>query len=272
MNRGSERFAEMPTVESERPRPARTDGRQPAERIRVTAQEKQDARNEDARQAVEALVRAAGLEGARTQIERRMKQTRERIEKLDRFDAGLQEDFDFLRAEEETLNALPEPNRAEQPVSKQDQPAAREIAHATPRPSVADRIRTTWNALKQRVFGAPTIQSHAGNSSQGETKTTQYEQTWTKERLAQRADDRDREVAGVQERAIDILTEKLGRQRDRLRTVTDILSKRRREPIPAHVRARYVTEVQTLKADIQEAERLLRIASAREERERRKAA
>lgn len=234
----------------------------PRARDVVFGRERKQQRDEDARRFVEVAVRVAGgADAARARVLRRLEAVRGQIDALPAFDPKLQEEYEFLKAQQEALAARPEREVVPPKPVEIPSPAQPERADAVAA-SWLDRLRSGWGSLKERLLrtAAPT---------EKRTGTTAYEQTWTAERRAQRDVDRAQEMASVQERAVDLLQGKLAREQDRIKTVSDILSRRRREPIPPDIRARYVAEIQTLQEHAKNTTRLLTIAKASYDRQQR---
>ena len=167
-----------------------------------------------------------------------------------------------LKAQQEALASRP---RLEVVTPRRPEvPARTEHAKPTPvtPPSLADRVRAGWASFKERLFPA-------AKPPEKITGTTAYEKTWTPARKEQRETDRAEEMVAVQERAVQTLQAKADKEQARLKSVTEILTRRRREPMPANARAKYVAEVQALQTDIRNTQRLLRIAEASRDRQKR---
>ncbi|OGL98934.1 hypothetical protein A2501_02275 [Candidatus Uhrbacteria bacterium RIFOXYC12_FULL_57_11] len=230
----------------------------------LSARERKHRRDEDARKFAETTVRATGdVVEARARVERGLGNLRDQMDSLTEFDPKLQEEYEFLKAQQEALALMPDREMA-----TKKSPGVPEISIKSSRkrpeslPGLFDRMRSGWTSLKIRLFGPPELQPAIPSG------TTAYEATWTEERKAQRSIDRAREVASVQERAIETIQTKLDQENARLHTVTQILMRRRKQTMPANARAKYVVEVQTIKARIRDSERLLRIAEADRDRKR----
>lgn len=210
------------------------------------------------------MVRTVGNpDDVASHVRRRLEEVRGRIDSSSGFDQKLQEEFEFLRSQQEALATRPRLDvvQTKRPTHSARPEAPKPVAAATT-PSFADRLRAGWGSLKERLFpAAKQPEKIAG--------TTAYEQTWTAERKAQREPDRAQEMAAVQERAVETLRAKLSKEQARIKTVGEILTRRRREPMPAQTRAKYVAEVQALKDDVKDTERLLRIAEASRDRQKR---
>lgn len=133
-------------------------------------------------------------------------------------------------------------------------------ASAAPEPAgIFSRLRSGWDSLKARLFST---QEPVSLTKEQRAAPIGYEKTWTGERLARREPDRQREMESVREAAVEKLRAKLDQNQDRLVVVSEILDRRRREPLPANVRARYVEEAKSLRAIVAETTRLLRIYDA----------
>ncbi len=240
-------------------RPARAEARP----VGVSAHEKKTRRDEDARRFVEAMVRASGNhEDVGAHVRKRLEQVRGRIDTASTFDQRLQDEYEFLKAQQEALASRP---RLEVVTPRRPEvPARTEHAKPTPvtPPSLADRVRAGWASFKERLFPA-------AKPPEKITGTTAYEKTWTPARKEQRETDRAEEMVAVQERAVQTLQAKADKEQARLKSVTEILTRRRREPMPANARAKYVAEVQALQTDIRNTQRLLRIAEASRDRQKR---
>lgn len=260
MSMRGESYREEPTRNrTGNERPARADARP----VGVSAHERKTRRDEDARRFVEAMVRAGGShEDVGAHVRKRLEQVRGRIDTASAFDQHLQDEYEFLVAQQEALASRPrlEVVPARQPAAP-ERPEQAIPAPAAP-PSFADRVRSGWASLKERLFPA-------AKPPEKKTGVTAYEQTWTPARKAQRETDRAQEMASVQERAVETLQARLAQEQTRLKNVTEILTRRRREPMPANARAKYVAEVQTLQTDIKDTQRLLRIAEASRDRQKR---
>lgn len=70
----------------------------------------------------------------------------------------------------------------------------------------------------------------------------------------------------LQDNAIERYQANIDRDSERVRVVTEILSRKRPEPLPRDVGARYAAEVQALRARLQKTQQLLRVAEGTRDR------
>lgn len=237
------------------------------------AQQKKQQREMDAVKIVETALRSrkGDVQAVEASINRQLQEVTQKLDEVDREDPRLNELNELkesLRAQKTALEAIPEV--AVTPVQETggaiqnvDISEKRKVVVEKPSatPGFMDRMRGGWNKFKDWFIPTPSETL----TKEEKQRPTEYEKTWTPDRLAERAEDLLALNESIQEKLIERFDRVLNQLTDRRAVVLATMNRRGKKPLPDHLMSRYQTELADLQKRIQETSLDLRAARASQE-------